>query len=144
MDVGKVVDEATSLFSDLKGVKVVNECRGLMVLADSLLRELFYNLIDNSLKYGERIQRIHICGEQEGDVLRVVYEDDGVGIPEKMRSRLFQEGGGKGTGYGLFMLKRICEAYGWSIQETSKQGEGARFTITIPKMSEKGKTATTL
>jgi len=136
MDVGKAVDEATSLFSDLKGVKVVNECRGLMVLADSLLRQLFYNLIDNSLKYGEKIKRIQIRSEQEGDVLRVVYEDDGVGIPGDMRSKLFQEDGGKGSGYGLFMIKRICEAYGWIIQETSRQGEGAQFTITTPKINE--------
>ena len=119
MDVGKAVDGAVSLFSDLKGVKIVNECGGLTVLADSLLSQLFYNLIDNSLKYGEKIQQIRVYYKtSSSNQLELVYEDDGVGIPDNMRSNLFKEGftSGKGTGYGLFMIKRICEVYGWTIR----------------------------
>jgi signal transduction histidine kinase len=52
-----------------------------------------------------------------------------------------KEGYGKGTGYGLYLIRKICEVYGWTIRETGKQGIGARFTITIPKMNESGKTA---
>jgi signal transduction histidine kinase len=137
MDIGKSVDEAVSLFSDLKGVKIVNECRGMTVLADSLLSQLFYNLIDNSLKYGEKTRQIKIqCRTPSANQLELIYEDDGVGIPGNMRSNLFKEGftSGKGTGYGLFMIKRICEVYGWTIQETGKRGKGAQFTMSIPKM----------
>jgi signal transduction histidine kinase len=36
-------------------------------------------------------------------------------------------------------MKRICEAYGWTIQETGKQGQGAQFTMAIPKSSKDGK-----
>jgi PAS domain S-box-containing protein len=142
MDVGKAVDGAVSLFSDLKGVKMVNECRGLTVLADSLLSQLFYNLIDNSLKYGEKIRQIRVYHKKpSADQLEIVYEDDGVGIPDNMRSKLFKEGftSGKGTGYGLFMIKRICEVYGWTIQETGIQGKGARFILTVPEKSQQGK-----
>lgn len=56
-----------------------------------------------------------------------------------MRNKLFAEGYGKGTGFGLFLIKRIVEAYGWAIQETGKQGEGAQFTMTIPKIDKEGK-----
>jgi PAS domain S-box-containing protein len=142
MDVGKAVDEAVSLFSDLKGVRIVNECGGLTVLADSLLRQLFYNLVDNSLKYGEKIQQIKIhYRTPSADQFELVYEDDGVGIPDKMRSNLFKEGftSGKGTGYGLFMIKRICEVYGWTIRETGNQGKGAQFTMLIPRIGSTGK-----
>jgi PAS domain S-box-containing protein len=142
MDVGKAVDGAGSLFSDLKGVKMVNECRGLTVLADSLLSQLFYNLIDNSLKYGEKTQQIKVYYKTSStNQLELVYEDDGVGIPDNMRSNLFKEGftSGKGTGYGLFMIKRICEVYGWTIQETGTQGKGARFMLTISEKSQQGK-----
>ena len=135
MDVGKAVEGAVSLFSGLKGVKMVNECRGLTVLADSLLSQLFYNLIDNSLKYGEKTQQIKVyCKTSSSNQLELVYEDDGVGIPDNVRSNLFKEGftSGKGTGYGLFMIKRICEVYGWTIQEKGAQGKGARFIMTIP------------
>ena len=142
LDAGKAFDEASSLFTDLRGVKIVNECNGLNVLADSLLRQLFYNLIDNSLKHGEKAGQIRIYSRTpSADKLELVYEDDGVGIPDNMRSNLFKEGftSGKGTGYGLLMIKRICEVYGWTIQETGIQGKGARFILTVPEKSQQGK-----
>ena len=133
LDVGKAFDEATSLFSDLKSVKILNECNGLEVTADSLLRQVFYNFIDNSLKYGDTIQTIRLHHRRiDADRLELIYEDDGVGISSDMRSSLFKEGAGKGTGYGLFLLKRICEVYGWVIREEGQPGKGARFIIDIP------------
>jgi signal transduction histidine kinase len=131
--------EAALLFSDLKGAELVNDCRGLMVQADSLLRQLFFNLIDNSLRYGEKVSKIKVRLEEEENLLNLIYEDNGVGLSEETRSNLFKEGFGKNTGYGLYLIKRICEAYGWTIQETGKQGKGAQFTMTIPKTGNNGK-----
>jgi PAS domain S-box-containing protein len=140
INVGEMIDQAVSLFSDLKGVKVINNCRGLTVLADSLLRQLFYNLVDNSLKYGEKIKTITIyCEEIDKDKLKLVYQDDGVGIAEADKKKLFQEGYGRGTGYGLYLIRKMCEGYGWNIQETGKEGVGTHFTITIPRIGEKEK-----
>jgi len=140
LDAKKILDEAASLFSDLKDVRIVNDCTGLTVLADSLLRQVFYNMIDNSLKYGETIKQIRVYYKMSsGDKLELVYEDDGIGIPSDMRDTLFKEGVGKGTGYGLFMIKRIIEVYGWNIQETGIQGKGVKFVITIPKTKPNGK-----
>jgi PAS domain S-box-containing protein len=127
------LDEAALLFSDLKGATLVNECHGLTVLADSLLRQLFYNLIDNTLKYGEKTRRIRVYYKEEENQLKLIYEDDGVGIPSDVKSHLFQEGYGTGTGYGLYLIKKICEAYGWTIEETGKEGQGAQFTMIVPK-----------
>jgi len=139
MHVGKTLAEAVSLFSDLKDVKIVNNCSGLVVLADSLLRQVFYNLIDNSLKYGKKVSQIGVYFEVGKDRLRIIYEDNGVGIPNKMKTNLFKEGYGEGTGYGLYMLKKICETYGWTIQETGKPRKGVQFIITIPKIGTDGK-----
>ena len=75
------------------------------------------------------------------DQMKLVYEDDGVGIPDAEKGKLFKEGYGKGTGYGLYLIRKMCEIYGWTIQETGKQGKGAQFTITIPAMNENGKIA---
>jgi PAS domain S-box-containing protein len=138
--VRKIFDEAVSLCSDLKGIEITNGCGGLTVLADSLLRQIFYNLIDNSLKYGERTRRIRVQYKESENHLELIYEDDGVGIPDDVQGNLFKEGAGKGTGYGLFMIKRICEVYGWSIQETGEQGKGVQFIMTIPNRSREGKT----
>ena len=138
VDVERYISEASLLFSNLKGAKLINECRGLTVLADSMLRQLFYNMIDNTLKYGERTSVIRVHYEEEQDKLKLIYEDDGVGIADEEKSKLFQEGYGKGTGFGLYLIKRICEGYGWKIQETGKHGEGVQFTMTIPKKAKDG------
>jgi PAS domain S-box-containing protein len=139
IDVERYLSEAVLLFSDLKGARLINECHGLTVLADSLLRQLFYNLIDNTLKYAEKVSVIRVHYKDEGNQLKLIYEDDGVGIPDDIKKNLFQEGCGKGTGYGLYLIKRICEAYGWTIKETAKQGTGVQFTMTIPKTADDGK-----
>jgi signal transduction histidine kinase len=141
IDVETMINEAVALLSGLNGIKLTSNCRGLTVLADSLLRQLFYNLIDNSLKYGEKIKTIRIYYKKmDQDKLKLVYEDDGVGIAEAEKKKLFQEGYGKGTGFGLYLIRKMCEGYGWNIQETGKGGEGAQFTITIPRIGEKGET----
>jgi signal transduction histidine kinase len=140
VDVDETVEKAVSLFWDLKGIKVSNECQGLTVLADSLLTRLFYNMIDNSLKYGEKITQIRVYYEVSRDgQLKLIYQDDGIGIPFSEKPKLFREGYGKGTGYGLYLIKKMMEAYGWAIQETGESGKGAQFTITIPRTNQNGK-----
>lgn len=141
MNVGKVVDEAASLFPDLKGIGIANECEGLTVLADSLLRQLFYNLIDDSLKYGEKLTQIRVRYEKFEDKLKLIYEDDGVGISKDVKAKLFTEGftTGKGSGYGLYLIGRMMAVYGWIMHETGAHGEGAQFTISIPKTRSDGR-----
>jgi signal transduction histidine kinase len=109
------------------------------VMADSLLRQVFYNLIDNTLKYGEKVSQIRVYCQEEENQLKLVYEDDGVGIQETEKEKIFKEGYGKGTGYGLYLIRKICENYGWTIQETGVPGKGAQFTMTIPRISRSGK-----
>jgi PAS domain S-box-containing protein len=139
MDVGKSVEEAAILLSGLAEIELVNECKGLTVMADSLLRQMFYNLIDDTLKHGENVSQIRVYHEEGENQLKLVYEDDGVGIPENEKELIFREGYGKGTGYGLYLIKKICETYDWTIKETGKQGKGAQFTIAIPKTIKNGK-----
>jgi signal transduction histidine kinase len=129
IDVGKCVEEAVVLFSGLDGIRLVNECHDLTVLADSLLRQLVYNLMHNSVVHGERVDQISVYCKEGKDQLKLIYEDNGVGIPEVDKEKIFMEGYGKGTGYGLYLIKKTCEAYGWVIQETGVPGKGTQFTI---------------
>ena len=134
-----VIKQAVSLFADTPKVRIVNECQGLTVLADSLLSVVFYNLIDNSIKHGEKTSKIKIYyRENNMGNLKLFYEDDGIGIQDAIRPKLFTEGvsTGKGTGYGLFLIKKVTEFYGWKIEETSKMGQGAQFTITVSEKDE--------
>jgi PAS domain S-box-containing protein len=140
VDVAETFEKAVSQFSDFGGARVLNECHGLEVLSDSLLARLFYNLIENSLKYGERVSQIRVHYEKAvPEQLRLIYEDDGVGISAAERPNLFKEGHGRGTGYGLYLIKKMIQVYGWTIQETGQPGKGAEFAITIPKTSRDGK-----
>jgi PAS domain S-box-containing protein len=132
IDVGACVKDAVHMFSSLD-VEVVNDCSGLKVLVDSVLRQLFYNLIDNSLKHDETVSQIRLYYEETKDELRLIYEDNGVGIPQTEKEKIFEEGYGKGTGYGLFLIERMCEVYGWTIKENGKPSQGVRFIMTLPK-----------
>jgi signal transduction histidine kinase len=135
IDVGDCVNKASGL-ADLKGNQVINECKGLTVMADSLLMQLLYNLIDNTLKHGQKSTLMHFHYKEESSI-KLIYEDDGVGISEDCKTDLFEEKNCAGTGHGLYLVKRICETYGWDIAETGKIGQGVQFVISIPKLQAK-------
>jgi signal transduction histidine kinase len=119
-------------------IEIVNDCQGLEVTADSLLKQLFYNFLDNSLKYGEKVTQIRLHFTNEGDGVKLFYEDNGVGISEVNKPKLFHEGfsTGKSTGLGLFLIKKMVEVYGWAITEEGEPDKGAKFVITIPKVNQ--------
>ncbi len=141
INVEEKLKEATALFS-VPTPTIMNECHGLTVLADSFLRQLFFNLIDNTRKYGKKTTTIRVYFERmDQDSLKLVYEDDGVGVSSENKLCLFHEGFSTGgsTGFGLFLAKKMMDVYGWQIQENGTPGEGAKFTITIPKLNNNGK-----
>jgi two-component system CheB/CheR fusion protein len=141
IDVGKTVDAAAvTYFSNPAGIKIINQVRGLKVLADSILSVIFGNLMDNTVKYGgDKTTKIRVYAEKQLDgSLEIVYEDDGVGIDLVDRLKLFEKSYGKGTGYGLFLIKNACDIYGWKITEEGEPGKGVKFIFVIPKLEKSG------
>jgi PAS domain S-box-containing protein len=138
IDVAQCFNQASTLLSSFGTIRIVNDCEGLEVMADSLLKQLFYNFLDNSLKHGEKVTQIRLHYTKEGDGLKLFYEDNGVGIPEADKPKLFHEGfsTGKSTGLGLFLIKKMVEVYGWTISEEGEPGKGAKISITIPKLNK--------
>ena len=65
--------------------------------------------------------------------MRLVYEDDGVGIPRAEKERVFVREYGKHSGLGLFFSREILAITGMEIQECGTEGVGARFLVSIPK-----------
>ena len=139
IDVAHCFNQAVALLPNLGPIKIVNDCQGLEVVADSLLKKLFHNLLDNSLKYGGKVTQIRLHFTKEDEVIKLFYEDNGVGIPEANKQKLFTEGftTGKSKGLGLFLIKKMVEVYGWKISEEGEPSKGARFAISIPKVNEK-------
>lgn len=63
----------------------------------------------------------------------IIVEDDGLGIPEDVKGRIFDQAFGRHTGYGLFLSREILGITGMTISETGEEGRGARFEISVPR-----------
>ena len=106
---------------------------GTEVFADPLVVKVFYNLMDNAVRYGGQITTIRFSEEEHDGYHAVVCEDDGVGIPVEEKEKIFERGFGKNTGLGLFLSREILAITGITIRETGEPGRGARFEIVVPK-----------
>ncbi len=133
IDVADCFDQAANLIVE-PDIIIINECQGLTVTAGPLLRQLFYNLIDNSAKHGKAVNEIRLYYTKDAAETKLFYEDNGVGIPEADKKKIFAEGftTGNGSGLGLKLVQKMIEAYGWTIKEVGTPGKGAIFQITIP------------
>lgn len=117
---------------DLDGIRLDVETDTYEVLADPMLRKVFANMIDNTVRYGETVTRIKVSTHADGEALVVVYEDDGAGIPREEKDLIFWKGYGKNTGLGLYLTAQILGITGIEIRETGTLGIGARFEIRCP------------
>ena len=106
----------------------------LEIFADPLFEKVFYNLIDNALRYGgDQMKTIRFSSHRSDTSLTIICEDDGVGITAEDKKRLFTKGFGKNTGLGLFLSREILAITGITITENGTPGKGARFEIGVPK-----------
>ncbi|MGO9339115.1 MAG: PAS domain S-box protein [Terracidiphilus sp.] len=104
------------------------------------LGQVFANLIGNSLKYRspERQLKVEIGGQLEGGEVKYWVRDNGLGIPESSKDRLFQvfqrfhPRHAQGDGMGLAIVNRIVERHGGTIWAESEEGKGTTFFLTLP------------
>ncbi len=118
---------------DLSRISLTIASDNLEIYADHLLGKVFYNLMDNTLRYGETVSGITVSCEKRAGGLVILYTDNGVGIDAEARPNLFERGFGKHTGLGLFFTKEVLSITGLSITETGTPGKGTRFEITVPE-----------
>jgi signal transduction histidine kinase len=104
----------------------------------TLLLQTMVNLVLNASKaLGDSPGRIDVSAFRSGDQVFIEVADDGPGIPEAVRRRLFQPfattgGASGGTGLGLYVTRRIVEDHGGTVDVESEPGRGARFRIALP------------
>ena len=106
---------------------------GTEVFADPLVVKVFYNLMDNAMRYGGKITTIRFSDEEHDGDHVVVCEDDGDGVLAGEKDKIFERGFGKNTGLGLTLSREILDITGITIRETGEAGKGARFEMTVPK-----------
>jgi two-component system phosphate regulon sensor histidine kinase PhoR len=112
------------------------------ILADVLhLTNIFYNLLDNAVKYAGEKPVIRVDTKKEQNRVLIIISDNGPGIDPKYRRQIFQKffrvpSGNihdvKGFGLGLYYVKIICHAHHWKIRLDNEPGKGAAFIIEIP------------
>jgi signal transduction histidine kinase len=102
--------------------------------------QVFVNLLTNSLKFRrtDSSPTIRISGRRLEDVTEFMVEDDGIGVPEHVRERIFDifdrgeaPAERSGTGIGLATTRKIVESYGGEIRCEQSSLGGARFVFTI-------------
>ena len=120
---------------DFRNVAIDYYCEDWKVYADPMIEKAFFNILENSLRHGERLTKILIdCAvKREDDTLRITFSDNGVGVTEDKKKEIFKKGFGKNTGLGLFLTRQILSITGISILESGIPGKGARFEIIVPK-----------
>lgn len=149
VDLNKIIQEIlVDLEVRIRDLDAMIEVQNLQkVKADpSQMRQLFQNIISNSLKFHKentkpiiKISGRFTAGIKHDTLYEVVIEDNGIGFDPKYSEKIFniferlhsrQEY--QGTGIGLAISKKIVDRHGWGIRAESKVGEGTTFIITIP------------
>jgi signal transduction histidine kinase len=118
--------------------------------ASVLLYQLFYNLINNSLKFSKaNLPAVidissSLATKEEREFAVITIKDNGIGFEQEFASKIFEtflrlnsKDQFEGTGLGLSLCKRIIERHGGSIEAFGEPGKGASFIIHLPVKQEK-------
>jgi PAS domain S-box-containing protein len=114
-------------------VVLTADLHGIFIFADVMLEKVFFNLLDNSIRHGDHVTEIRVTATRAGDDLVVTWEDNGCGIAEDEKEKIFERGYGKNTGFGMYLVREILSLTDITIRETGVPGTGARFEILVPK-----------
>lgn len=107
-----------------------------------LIKQLFYHLIDNAIKFHKKgtIPQIQISGEENDLGWSFEIKDNGIGVPQNSHERIFElfqqlhpSDKYGGNGMGLAICKKIVDIHGGKISMESTEGEGSLFKFRIAK-----------
>ena len=129
--VDEMLDGVQDSFENIR-VHVSPAFSGLELYVDPLCDRVFANLFDNTLRHGIHATEIRISCRMSDGMLVIIWEDNGVGVPENLKERIFAQGYGAHTGLGLYLCREILSETGISITENGVPGSGARFEIRVP------------
>lgn len=106
----------------------------------SSLSEVMGNLIDNALKYSNEGGVVNVTAGVDGNYVKFIVEDHGIGMPASVVGNLFHKFYRShrsretvaGTGIGLYITKAIVESHGGTVGVISAEGQGSTFWFTVP------------
>ena len=143
VDVEVLVREITATYPTLRSDRADIEVIGTLphVLAnEAALTQIASNLLGNAVKFvapGVR-PRVIVRGERREGTVRLWFEDNGIGIPERLHPRLFRifsrlqrREDYEGTGIGLAIVRKAAERMGGTVGVVSAEGVGSRFWVEL-------------
>ena len=139
-DLTRSVCEDFQLIAD-RGITVTCQCPER--LSARVNRELYLlllnNLMTNAIRYGRENGTAAVRLWQEGETVLLQVRDDGIGISEAERDKIWerfyrsdQSRSSRGLGLGLPLVKQIAEYHGGGVSVESREGEGSTFTVRLP------------
>ncbi len=132
----KTTVEKERMAAEESGIEIVYEGRDTRVQGGDLLKELFSNLIENSIKHSEG-EKIRISVQEDEKYVTVSIEDDGKGISDEEKERIFERGykgkDSSGSGLGMHLVEKIVESYGGKIKVGDSELGGAKFDVMLKK-----------
>ncbi|REJ05950.1 two-component sensor histidine kinase [Microbacterium bovistercoris] len=137
--------EAHAVQADSAAVELVRGGdRGTWVLGDAqILIEAVGNLLANAIAYSPQGSRVGVGVRVEGEVVEIAVTDQGIGIAEADRERIFErfyradEARSRrtgGTGLGLSIVKHAAQRHGGEVRLWSRPGRGSTFTVRLPRI----------
>ena len=115
----------------------------VFVFADARkIHQVFYNLLDNAIKFSDLDSVITIETTERGDKVYTSVKDYGIGIPRKSLNKIWERfyktdlsrgKDKKGTGLGLAIVKEIIQSHDENINVVSTEGVGTEFIFSLPK-----------
>jgi signal transduction histidine kinase len=136
---GVLADAIANLRSDIDDAGATIECQPLptLLVNRQQMLQVFQNLLSNALKFrSTRVPRVRVSAQETGDSLRILVEDNGIGIEPRDATRIFgmfQRLHGEreypGLGIGLALCQQIVRAHGGELFVESSPGRGSCFII---------------
>jgi len=116
-------------------INVKGDCT---IVADDAFVSVIDNIIGNAETHGNA-DKIDIEIDSKADFCEIRIADNGTGIPDKIKDEIFEEGfsgDGRGTGLGLYIVRRTIERYGGDICVENNEPRGTIFIITLKAVSD--------
>jgi signal transduction histidine kinase len=117
---------------DPNTIRLTSEVGEWEIYTDPQITRVFKNIFENAGIHGKHVTEISVTSAKDDHGLKVIIGDNGIGIPEELKSEIFEPGMMRNRGLGLFLAKEILSITGLTIQETGVPGKGARFEIHVP------------
>ncbi len=140
-DIGLVVGEAAAELAPLLARHKLELKSGIRLFAltdPSRLRQILEHLVENAVKYAPPDTTIKLDWRMADGSVRVGVEDEGPGIPEEWRERIFEPYArrdthtARGSGIGLYAARKLADSVGARLWCEPANGHGARFVIALP------------